>query len=133
MVEIPILVIALFDLQNTTAQVPEIEKMLECARNKKITLVPVKMEMTNQIYFRDINLDTFRGVEYRGQTDDRRALRSFVSDAFQLVSKVLSGREKIIVFHSTDYEDEAKMIEALVKGQRLQSEIIRSQGTDLIL
>lgn len=132
MVEIPILVIALFDLQNTIAHVPEIERMLESARNKSIYLVPIKMEATNQIYFRDMNLNSLLGIEYRGQTDDRRALRSFVSEAFSLCSRVLAGRDKIIIYHSSDYENEAKMMEVLVKGQRLQSEVIRTETPDFV-
>ena len=133
MVEIPVLVIALLDLQNTTLQVSQIEIMLEAAKNKRITFIPVKMEGVNQVYYRNTNLNTYNGAEYTGITDDRRALRACVSKTFERVSRVLAGREKIIILHSEDYEAEGKMMEALVKGQRLQGKVIRSDSADFVL
>lgn len=133
MVEIPVLVIALLDLQNTTLQVSQIEIMLEAAKNKRITFIPVKMEPVNQVYYREVTLNTFTGTKYTGLTDDRRALRAFVSETFEHLKRVLAGREKIIVLHSEDYEAEGKMMEALVKGQRLQSKVIRSDNADFVL
>ena len=133
MVEIPILVIALLDLQNTTVQVSQIEIMLEAAKNKRITLIPLKMEGVNQVYYRGDNLDTYIGAKYAGLTDDRRALRAFVSETFERIKRVLSGREKIIILHSEDYEAEGKMMEVLAKGQRLQSPVIRSESADFVL
>ena len=133
MVEIPILVIALLDLQNTTLQVSQIELLLESAKNKRITFIPVKMEGVNQVYYRDTNLNTYSGAKYTGITDDRRALRAFVSETFERISSVLAGREKIIILHSEDYESEGKMMEALIKGQRLQVKVIRSDSADFVL
>ena len=133
MVEIPILVIALLDLQNTTMQVSQIEIMLEAAKNKRITLIPLKMEGVNQVYYRGDNLDTYVGAKYTGLTDDRRALRAFVSGTFDRISRVLAGREKIIILHSEDYEAEGKMMEVLAKGQRPQSPVIRSESADFVL
>lgn len=133
MVQIPILVIGIFDLLNTTSEVESIEEMLKSAANQKITLVPILMEKINEVYYRDKNLSrTFRGMEYTGVTDDRRAIRAFVGNVFEFLKPVLSGRIKIYILHSEDYEKEGKMLEVLITGQRLETQIIRIDNAKLI-
>jgi hypothetical protein len=133
MVQIPILVVGIFDLLNTTSEVESIEEMLKSAANQKITLVPILMEKINEVYYRDKNLSrTFRGMEYTGVTDDRRAIRAFVGNVFEFLKPVLSGRSKIYILHSEDYEKEGKMLEVLITGQRLETQIIRIDNAKLI-
>ena len=133
MVQIPILVIGIFDLLNTTSEVESIEEMLKSAANQKITLVPILMEKINEVYYRDKNLSrTFRGMEYTGVTDDRRAIRAFVGNVFEFLKPILSGRIKIYILHSEDYEKEGKMLEVLITGQRLETQIIRIDNAKLI-
>jgi hypothetical protein len=131
MLEIPVLIIALFDLKNTTSDIPRIEKMLEKAKNKKITLIPIRIEFINQVYFRDVNLSSYKGMEYKGETDDKRAIRSFVASVFTFCKPVLSGREDVIIYHSSDYAIEATILESLIKGQQLQSKVLKTEQPEI--
>ena len=126
MVQIPTLVIAMIDLSNATEQIPQIEKMLEAARNNKISFIPVKMEAFSQVYYMETNLNTYVGLKYEGLTDDRRAIRAFIGESFKRIAPILPGRDRVVIYHSADYEKEAVMLEALVKGQRLQMEVVRT-------
>lgn len=130
--QIPVLVIGIFDLLNTFDEVEGIENLLKNAANSKISLVPVIMEQVNEVYYRDKNLRTYKGIEYTGITDDRRAIRSFIGSAFEWIKPVLAGREKIYVLHSEAYENEAKMLELLILGQRLESGTLRVNKCNLI-
>lgn len=121
MSKIPILVIALLDLKNTTEKVPEIQTLLKDAHNDLIDFYAVKMEYINQVYYRHINLGLFKGIEYKGQTDDTRAMRNFIAAVFETVKPILPGRESITILHSSDYEKEAKILELLIDGQELNS------------
>lgn len=131
-VKIPVLVISLLDLNNTTSQVPAFETLLKRAYNNEVSIVPLYMEPYNEIYYRDKTLTSFTGRVYSGQFDDNRMIRAFIGEVFQWLKIVLPGREKIYILHSGDYEAEAQMLEALVKGQQLQSETIRIQSPDQV-
>ena len=65
--------------------------------------------------------------------DDESVAAQLKEEAFEYLKRVLAGREKIIILHSEDYEAEGKMMEALVKGQRLQGQVIRSDSADFVL
>lgn len=135
MTEIPLLVIALFDLSNTTdpTEIPEIQKALEAASNRDLALAPFKMDVCNQIYFRDKNLNSFVGRDYNGLTDDQRALRAFISDCFSWVRPYLPGRKHIVVYHSPDYAKEAQIFHALIAGQQLKSSLVITQKMSEVL
>ncbi len=132
--EIPVLVIALFDLENTTDElkVKAAERLLELAYNRKAVMVPLHMEPTGEVYFRDKNLHTNAGRVYTGTTDDKRAIKEFTFSCFHWVKSVLPGREKIIIYHSSKYVEEAQMLERLVVGLKFQSQTIRTENTDFI-
>ncbi len=126
------LVIALLDLENTTKQVGGIQKMLEWAYNERIAFVPIQMEIVSQVYFRDHNLDSFRGMKYAASLDDKRAIRNFIGQVFDFISRVTPGREKIFIYHSDEYADEAKMLYALVSGLHLHSKILLETNPEKI-
>ena len=124
------LVIVFLDLENTTTMIEEFQNLLKLADNKKITLVPITMETCNQIYYRNLRLvDTVErsssctGCRYRGLTDDKRAIRSFIGDCFNFIKPTLSGRKTIHIVRGSSYEKEANMLKALISGQQLDSKV----------
>lgn len=132
------LIIALLDLENTTTQIPMFEDVLKQAYNKQITYLPVAMETTNPIYYRDVcsvpagrwcrngEPGTYQGFRYEGLTDDRRAINAFMSDAFNMVKLIAAGRNQIVVLHSETYVREATMLTTLIKGLQLECEVIQT-------
>ena len=132
------LVIPLLDLENTTTQIPMFEDVLKQAYNKQITYLPVAMETTNPIYYRNVcsvpagrwckdgELGTYQGFRYEDITDDRRAINAFMSEVFNTVKRIAAGRNQIIVLHSEMYAREATMLTTLIKGLQLECEIVQT-------
>lgn len=122
-------VIGLFDLENTTMQSENLEKLLEAAYNKDLTIIPLTMETGNQIYYRNYRLidtpgerSTFLGKFYTGTSDDQRAINSFIGQTFTWLKSALNGASKIYIYYNT-YQKEAKMLQKLITGLQLSSKI----------
>ena len=132
------LIISLLDLENTTTQIPMFEEILKQAYNKKITYMPIAMETTNPIYYRNVcsvpagmwcklgEPGTYQGLRYEGLTDDKRAINAFISEVFDMVKRIAAGNEQIIILHSEMYVREATMLTALVRGLQLECEVIQT-------
>lgn len=124
-----VFIIAPLDLENTVDQVESLQKILELASNNKIVLVPIKMEETiNQVYYRDSRLDKFKGFEYKGETDDQRAITSFIAQCFSGIRTIVADFDQIFVISSECYEKQARILERLIKGQQLMSQTTYSQS-----
>lgn len=130
--KIQTLVFQFLDLETSIDKKKELEKELEKAANGEITFVPILMEGINSIYYRDkviksdfhIGTGTYVGRFYSGNTDDARAIRSFIDNTFDWVKPILSGRETIIVRYTEFYKNEAKRFKLLIEGQELKSNLI---------
>lgn len=120
-------VISLIDIENSSVQVVLYQSILEQARNKLITFVPLIMEHYNQVYYRDANLETFISRRYTGMTDDRRAINAFIGSCFDWLNPVLPGKSEVIIHYSESYKTQALILKALIKGLELHQRVQMTQ------
>lgn len=117
------LIVFLADLEITTSHENKIKELLEEAANKQITFIPLEMETYNQVYYRDKQIDTFKGFRYYSNFDDKRGLRNFIGDCFEQIKKVLPGHSEVSIISSPDYFSESQLLEKLIKGQQLKQTV----------
>lgn len=99
--------------------------------------------MINPIYYREYRIEykatahsstgTWIGIVYDGETDDLRAINSFVGRTMSRIQRALAGKEKICVYHSILYTDAARKLSLLIKGLELETTVLQCDNIDKAL
>lgn len=121
------LVIQFLDLTESVNRFKDLESELRKAYNHEITFIPVIMETISPVYFRNLFIKSgeiipggsYKGFEYNGETDDTRAINTFIGKVFDGISNLLGGRNLIIVRYTEEYKKEALRLHTLIKSQEL--------------
>lgn len=115
--------IIFIDLEITSNFEDKLKEILEQAANREITYIPIVMESYNEVYYRNYNLRSYVGFEYKNNFDDKRAVQEFIGSVFEKIKNVVPGKSQVNIISTSNYSWAAKRLEMLIKGLKLKQEV----------
>jgi hypothetical protein len=111
------------DLEITSNFEDKFQEILEQAANHEVTYIPIIMESYNEVFYRNYNLRSYTGFEYKNKFDDERAIKEFIGNVFDGVKNVIRGKKEVTIVSSPEYSRAASRLEMLIKGLKLKQTV----------